>query len=41
MPGEMDMNLNHMSSQATVAFLSTSAMLHEMMMMISLCTFLA
>ena len=33
MPGKMDINLNHMSSQATVAFLSTSAMLHEMMMM--------
>ena len=33
MPGKMDMNLNHMSSQATVVFLSTLAMLHEMMMM--------
>ena len=33
MPGKMDMNLNHMSNQATVAFLLTSAMLHEVMMM--------
>jgi hypothetical protein len=31
MPGKMVINLNHMSNQATAAFLLISAMLHEMM----------